>query len=124
MSTTIAFPLTADLQECAVQGALAELTEDLALMLGDCPLGQQELARLALALCGAIPGSAVSGVVLHCGQYFVGGEPADPIVMIVQVYSASGCSELEWPICPPGPQWLGEQAQHAAAAGFMTSVCA
>lgn len=123
MTTTIAFPLSADLQDCAVQGALAELTNDLTLMLADCGLHQPQVARLALALCGAIPGSDVVGVVLHSDQYFLAPLPTEPMVMVVQVFSDNGCSYLEWPICPPGARWSGPQAQHLAASAFMTSVC-
>ena len=123
-TTTIAFPLSADLQDGAVQDALAELTDDLAVLLEDCALHPTQVARLALALCGAIPGTGVAGVVLHSDQYFLAPHPADPIVMVVQVFSDHGCSYLEWPICPPGPRWYGLTAQHLAAAAFMTSVCA
>ena len=123
MSMTIAFPLSADLQDCAVQGALAELADDLTLMLSECALDPAQVARLALALCGAIPGSAVPGVVVYSDQYLLAPEPVDPIVMVVTVLSDHGCNQLEWPISPPGPRWSGPAAQHLAADAFMTSVC-
>ena len=124
MTTTIAFPLSADLQDGDVQGALAELTDDLAVLLEPCALHPTQVARLALALCGVIPGTGVAGVVLHSDQYFLAPDPTEPMVMVVQVFSDHGCSHLEWPICPPGPRWDGLAAQHLAAAAFMTSVCA
>lgn len=124
MTTTIAFPLSTDLQDDAVQRALAELADDLGLMLHDCALAPAQVAQLALALCGAIPGSAVDGLVVHGDRYFLAGEPTDPIIIVVQIISGIGCTDLHWPICPPGPRWDGAVAQHAAAAAFLTSVCA
>ena len=124
MTTTIAFPLSADLQDGDVQNALSELTHDLSMLLDNDELHQDQLAQLALALCGVIPGSGVQDMVVHSDQYFLAAEPTDPIVMVLQVFSADGCTDLHWPICPPGPRWDDGAAQHAAAAAFMTSVCA
>ena len=79
-------------------------------------------AALALALCGAVPGSAVPGVMVQSDQYLLAPNPSDPIVMVVQVISPAGCSVLDWPICPPGPHWAGPAAQHVAAAAFIDSL--
>ena len=127
MSRPIAFPFTADLQACAVKGALLELTDDLRLLLGaamrdDDPIPEVDLRQVVLALCCVLPGSAVEGVVLTSTEYLLAEELTEPMVMLVKLYSASGVTDLEWPLCAPGPRWASEAVQRAAATAFMASL--
>ena len=127
MSKPIAFPFTADLQACAVQGALLELADDHRLLLSaamrdDDPIPGVDLRRVVLALCCVLPGSEVEGVVLTSTDYLLADNLSEPMVMLVKLCSSEGVTDLEWPLCAPGPHWTSEAVQHAAATAFMASL--